>query len=233
MNRMKKSCITNSYGRISRLTALLLLLVTIMLIIVAIPSWKAFEYRAQKQGCLQALKSARDGLIIEYLGSFKEEPIEEAMKSLDQIMPERPDICPARGTIYLIKDENGIYNPICGLHDSDKPLKCRLNASHAKDLLEEGLLEERRVSEEEPESITIELNGKDLECIRVSERPNLRRGTSITNGYKGIVAFYGLSGEGVFSNSTRKKGKVCFFVYADEDYCAIWNYGEEWTGSAY
>ena len=224
----KKNC-----GRISRLTAILLLLIVAMLIIIAIPSWRAFEYRAQKQGCVQALKSARDGLIIEYLGQFREESVEEAMETLDEVMPARADLCPAGGTIYLIKDENGIYAPVCGLHDSDKALKCRLNASRAKDLLEEKLREERRVSETEPESIIFPLNGKELECIRVSEKPNLRRGTSTTNGYKGIVAFYGLAGEGAFAQSPQKSGKIDFFVYADEDYCAIWNYAEQWTGSAY
>ncbi len=220
-------------GGVTRAAAVLLVLIGVMLVLIAIPGWKVYRYRAEKTACEQAMKSARDGLIIEYLGRWDAGSVQEAMKTLDEVLPERANICPAGGTVYLVRGDNGIFEPVCGLHDSDKARRTRLNASRAKDLLAEALREARRDSEEEPESVEIQLNGKALECVRVQEEPYLRRGTRTTNGYEGVVAFYGLKGEGDFAKSAGKKGEICFFVYADEDYCAIWHAKDEWTGDAY
>lgn len=222
-----------STAGVSRLIIVLLVLIVVMLVIIAIPAWKVFRYRSEKTACEQAMKSARDGLIIEYLAHWEAGSVEDAMKTLDEVMPERANICPSGGTVYLVRDERGIFQPICGLHDSDKALRARLNASRAKDLLEEGLRKARRQQEGEPESVKIQLNGKTLECVRVQEVPALRRGTSTTDGFKGVVALYGLEGEGAFTSGAVRKGKISYFIYADEDYCAFWRAGEGWQGTAY
>ena len=189
-------------GGINRLVALLLALVLVMLVVIAIPAWKVFRYRSEKTGCDQAMKSAGDGLIIEYLyRNGDAESLEEAMVTLDEVMVGRPDICPAHGTVYLVKQDNGIFEPICGLHATDKKLRVRLNASEAKALVNEARARARRDTDAEPESVTIRLNGRDLECVRVQEVLDLRRGTKLTNGYEGIVCFYGLAGEGAFPTS--------------------------------
>ena len=60
--------------------------------------------------------------------------------------------------MYLVRGENDIFEPICGLHDSDKRLRVRLNASRAKDLLAEELRVQRVLAEDEPESVEITLN---------------------------------------------------------------------------
>ena len=145
----------------------------------------------------------------------------------------RPGICPSGGTVYLIRDENGIFEPFCGLHADDTKRRTRLNASRALDLFTEALKEARKRSEEEPESVTVELNSRELEVVRVLEAPNIHRGTATTNGYKGVVAFYGLAGEGEFSDVKAKAGTPCFFLYADEDHCATWRLNDGWTGEAY
>lgn len=220
-------------GGINRATAILLALIGVMLVLIAIPSYRVFRYRSQKTACIQSLKSAGDGLIIEYLGKFKEDSIEDAMKSLDEIMPERPNLCPAGGTVYLIKNDIGIYEPVCGLHETDRKLRVRLNASRGKDLLGEALRKARYDNKgAEPESVEIRLNGKPLTCERVGEVLPLRRGTATTNGYKGIVCYYGIEGDGITTGKVGR-GEICYFVYADEDHAAVWRADDGWTGDAY
>lgn len=271
-------------GGVTRAAAVLLVLIAVMLVLIARPSWEAFRYRAEKTGCDQAMKSARDGLIIDFLSRFENGSVEEARVTLDEIMPERPNLCPAGGTVYLVRDEHGIFQPICGLHDSNIKERTQLNSTRAKDLLEAALnaekeaklREERRkqgqktkeeqtdngaeseetvvakdpsgaeeieneassdtvgtdgMEEEAP--IVVILNGRELECNRVLEEVQIQRGTRTTNGYEGVVAFYGLEGEGDFKSGAVKEGEIAYFVYADEDYCAIWHAYDGWTGDAY
>ncbi|MCR5403310.1 MAG: hypothetical protein K6E91_05735 [Butyrivibrio sp.] len=221
-------------GAVNRLVAILLVLVIIMLGILAIPAWNAFQKMTAEGACEQAMKSASDGLVIDFLFNDQEEgSAKEAMAVLDDVMPGRENICPTGGTVYLVRNEDGVIKPVCGLHNSDDKLKTRLNASRALDLLEENLRKKRRQSETEPESIIIELNGKELDCVRTDREWYLARGTKKTKDYEGVVCFYGLSGEGAFSNSSAKKNKICYFVYADEEHCAIWHIDDGWTGDAY
>lgn len=220
-------------GGINRATAILLALIGVMLVLIAIPSYRVYRYRAQKTACVQAMKSAKDGLIIEYLSRFEEDSVEDAMKTLDEVMPERANICPAGGTVYLVRNDLGIFEPICGLHETDRKLRVRLNATRGLELLGEALRKARNNSDTEPESVEITLNGKPLECVRVAERLDLRRGTATTNGYEGVVAFYGLEGDGSFATGKVNKGEICYFVYADEDHAAVWRADDGWTGDAY
>lgn len=224
--------IMGNRGGINRLTAVLLVLIAIMLVLIAIPSYRVFQYRAQKTSCEQAMKSAKDGLVIEYLSRWSEGSVEDAIQTLDEVLPERPNICPAGGTVYLVRNGLGIFEPVCGLHDTDRRLRCRLNASRAMELLGAARNKLRGLNGEEPESLEITLNSKPLECVRVGEKLDLRRGTATTNGYKGVVAFYGLEGDG-FKTGKVKKGEICYFVYADEDNASVWLAGDGWTGSAY
>ena len=221
-------------GGINRAVAILLVLIGIMLVIIAIPSWNAYRYRAQKLACEQAMKSAKDGLIIEYLDRWDSGTVQQAMETLDKVLPERANICPAGGTVYLVRRDDGIFEPVCGMHDSDLPRRCRLNAARAMELLGEARRIIKRETKQEPESVRIELNGKPLDCVRVQEEPKLRRGTRTTAGFDGVVAFYGVAGEGAFAaGSGAKNGAVCYFIYADEDYCAIWHANDGWRGTSY
>ena len=184
-----KRKIADTHGGINRATVLLMVLIAVLVVLLGVPGYRAYRYRAQKVGCQQAMKSAKDGLIIDFLSNWQEVSAEEAMQTLDEVLPERPNICPAGGTVYLVRNSLGIFEPVCGLHESDGKLKVRLNASRAMELLGEALRKAREPSEEEPESVAVILNGRELECVRVHEKLDLRRGTATTNGYKGIVAF--------------------------------------------
>ena len=220
-------------GGVNRLIAVLLALIGVMLVLIAIPWVKSFNYRSECIACEQAMKSAKDGLIIDYLHNWDAGDVEDAMDTLDEVLPARPDICPTHGTVYLMRREDGIFEPVCGLHDPDLKLRVRLNASRAKDLLAEGLRVARKDSDTEPDEVEIELNGKALTCTRVAAYSDLRRGTSTTNGYDGVVALYGIAGDGDFTDTGLKDGEICYFVYADENHAAVWKHNDGWTGSAY
>jgi len=224
-------------GGVNRLVAILLVLIAIMLVVVLLPAWDDLRLLSQRLSCEQAMKSAKDGLIIEYLGRFKEGSVEDAMNTLDQVMVARPNICPAGGEVYLIKNSEGIYEPLCGLHDRNARRRTRLNASRALELLREGRRKALRGSKGvEPEAVDITLNSKPLSCKRVPKVQKLRRGTATTDGFDGVVAFYGLAGEGDFPAGEDAKveaGDIFYFVYADEEHCAIWKANDGWTGDAY
>ena len=42
-----------------------------------------------------------------------------------------------------------------------------------------------------------------------------------------------LAGEGDFPVEKVSAGDIFYFVYADEDHCAIWKANDGWTGDAY
>ncbi len=224
-------------GGVNRVVAILLVLIGIMLVIVLLPAWDDLRLLSQRLSCEQAMKSAKDGLIIEYLNRYKEDSVQDAMRTLDQVMVARPDICPAGGEVYLINNDQGIYEPFCGLHDRDERRRVRLNASRALELLREARrVALRRSQGVEPESVDIVLNSMPLSCVRVDKIQRLRRGTATTDGFDGVVAFYGLAGEGDFPAGEDAKveaGDIFYFVYADEEHCAIWKANDGWSGDAY
>ena len=221
-------------GGVNRVVAILLVAIAIMLVIILIPAWDDLRLLSQRLSCEQAMKSAKDGLIIEYLSRYKEGSVQDAMNTLDQVMIARPKICPAGGEVYLIKNSQGIYEPLCGLHDRDMKRRVRLNASRALELLREARRIALRNSRgAEPDAVNIVLNSMELPCVRVQQTQKLRRGTGTTDGFDGVVAFYGLAGEGDFPAEDVEAGDIFYFVYADEYHCAIWKANDGWTGDAY
>ena len=221
-------------GGVNRVVAILLVAIAIMLVIILIPAWDDLRLLSQRLSCEQAMKSAKDGLIIEYLSRYKEGSVQDAMNTLDQVMIARPKICPAGGEVYLIKNSQGIYEPLCGLHDRDQKRRVRLNASRALELLREARRIALRSSQGvEPDAVNIVLNSMELPCVRVQQTQKLRRGTGTTDGFDGVVAFYGLAGEGDFPAEKVEAGDIFYFVYADEYHCAIWKADDGWSGDAY
>ena len=84
---------------LTRAAAVLLVLIVVMLVLIAIPGWNNYRFRAEKMACVQALKSARDGLIIDFLGKWDAGTAQDARNTLDEVMPERANLCPAGGTV--------------------------------------------------------------------------------------------------------------------------------------
>lgn len=233
--------LNSARGGTNRLVVILAVITLILLAIIAVPGWKAFQYRSEYLACEQAMKSANDGLIIEYLGSFEEGDVDQARKAIDQIMVARPDICPKHGNIFLVKGDNGVYTTVCGLHDKDVRQRTRLNATYCLEQLRETRKKLIKKGNDDPGDVEITSNGEPLTVTRVTKEEMIHRGTKTTNGYEGVVAYYGVKGDFEFSakaksrkNKTKvKDGDICYFVYADEDYCAIWRSRDNWTGDAY
>ena len=214
------------YGGTARILVILAALILLMLVIIAIPAFKRFNFKSEQIACEQAIKSANDGLKIQFLSTYEKESITDARKSLAQIMPEREDICPRHGNVYLTREEHGIFEAVCGLHDWDAAKRTRLNASYAGNMLTEerkNIFEKSDFDGTEPEYITININNGKLDIVYVTEEVNIKRGTKTTKGYKGTVAFYGVGDD----------GDINYFLYADDDYCAKWRKGDGWTGTAY
>ena len=227
-------------GGVNRLIVLAIVLVAVMLAVLAYPSWKTFRFRAERVGCREAMASARDGLIIEYLNRTGKSTVEEARDTLKAVMPARDNLCPAGGNVYLIMNDQGIYEPICGLHDENTARRTRLNASYVMALLKEERARILKEDGREPDEVTVTVNSRKVTCVRVTEEETIHRGTATTNGYSGTVAFYGLSGDFTFSSRIASKeegstesGEICYFLYADESYCAIWRPRTGWDGDAY
>ena len=213
-------------GGTNRTLVILAVLIIIMVGVIYAPAWKAFRYKSECIACEQAMKTATDGLRIEYLDTFDESTVRQARKTLDEVMPERNDICPAHGNVYLIKGEEGVLEPVCGLHNPDAARRTRLNASFAGNRLTEArknILEKAEEGAPEPEQIEIKTNGRILACTYVTEEVNIKRGTKTYDDYDDVVAFYG----------TDDKGNINYFLYADEDHYAVWRYNDGWRGDAY
>ena len=223
----------NEQGKISRAVGIMLLLIAVMLVVISVPAWRAYKYHADEIGCAASLKTARDSLVIEVLSEGEDLTVSSSRKTLVRTMPGQDNLCPAGGTVYLLPLENGSYDLVCGLHDSDAKERTRLNASYAFGELETSIYKTRLSGQEVAETVVVELNGTELECVRVSEAPKIRRGTGTTEGYDGVVAFYALEGVDGWQGSGADEGELCYFLYADEDHCAVWRAQDGWTGDSY
>lgn len=182
---------------------------------------------------MASLKTARDSLVIEVITEGEDLTDQLSRETLARTMPGRDNLCPAGGTVYLLPLENGAYDVVCGLHNSDTKQRTRLNATHAMEELQGKLILGRRQGEEVPETVTIELNGQELEILRTEEPAAIRRGTGTTDGYEGVVAFFAIEGLDGWQNTGAKTGDICYFLYADTEHCAVWNAADGWAGDSY
>lgn len=203
---------------------ILLVLIAAIIVVILIPVADSYVTRSDAADCRAALDTAWRQMRNELIYSGEELEVDVANSVIARTMPARynDSLCPVSGTIYLVKDSDGGFTPVCGLHDPDTRERVRLNASYAKAKLSEALDDMDKASRLETDKITIDINGGRLDCVKAEERPNIRRGTDLTKDYDGIVAFYGLN----------KKGKLSWFLYADENHCAYWN-GDIWSGDSY
>ena len=58
---MKKDSRLRDERGIAWVVVLMIVLVAVMLVIIALPSWEVFRFRSEKTACVQAMKSAEDG----------------------------------------------------------------------------------------------------------------------------------------------------------------------------
>ncbi len=225
--QMRRAILRKLHSRrgINRLIALLTVLVLVMAVVVSIPVYRSYKERADKLGCTVALKKAQDMLDVEFLWNYSLSH-EEAIAVVERSKWEQDSLCPAGGDYFLVdrRDSDQGYRVTCGLHEDDTYLRTRLNAYHVFELLEDELFTRTRRGIDPPEeSVTFTVNGEELEVIRLSGDNGLRRGTSVSIDFKGIVCYFSLS----------SSGSVNWFVYADTNHAAVWRPGDGWTGDAY
>lgn len=224
---MKRSLLNKlkSDRGINRLVFILLILVIVLMIVAAIPVYRAYKLRADQYGCTVARKKAQDMLDVEFLGNYSLS-YEEAIAVVERSKWEQDALCPAGGDYYLVerKDSDQIYLVTCGLHEKDTRLRTRLNAFHVYELLEEAMSDRtKRGLGPAEEGYVFTVNSQPLSVVPLKGDNGLRWGTSASIDFDGVVCFYSLSPSGALN----------WFVYADENHAAVWRLNDGWTGDAY
>ena len=224
--RSKSSC-----RGMSRAVAILLVLVAVMALIVAIPpTWRYFKSRSSEIACVQSLDSATRQISVDFLYQYyadDEQTAEEVKAEAARAMLGWEDICPAGGTVYVVRnpseDEGLPYLLVCGLHNKDSKLCTRLNADYVLDQLRDTLYKEKTLGHDLPENVEASLHHQPLTVVRLSEPNDLKRGTGSTIGHKGTEVYY----------TRDDDGTVNWFVFADEKHAAVWTPSNGWSGDSY
>jgi len=221
----------------NRLIAIMLVLVIVLAVITLIPSYKKYQDQGKRVACGVALDTARRQLASNFmLNGFENGSAEEAKKFVTFVMNGWDDLCPAGGSVYIVPkaDSPLDWEIICGLHCSDSRLRTRLNAYNVREQLKEALLIQKNQGNPYPESLRYTLHSKEHTAYLVDADAGLKRGTKLTEGQDGIVAYYAVVGHSDFgADSGMKEGELWYFAFADEDHCANWSYHDEWTGDSY
>ncbi len=222
---------------ISWVIAVLLVLVIVLAITSLIPSYRKYQEQGKEVACATALDTARRQLAANFMfNGFDNDSAEEAKAFVTYVMNGWDDLCPAGGSVYVVPKANSPmdWEIICGLHCSDSRLCTRLNAYNVRSQLQEALLKERNKGNPFPESLPYTLHSKPHTAWLTDADVGLKRGTRLTEGQEGIVAYYSVVGHSDFgADSGMKKGEMWYFTFADEEHCANWSYHDEWTGDSY
>ena len=236
---MKTSIKTKLHSErgINRLVAVLLVLVIVLAVICMIPAYKKYQDQGKTVACATALDTARRQLAANFMfNGFENDSAEEAKKFVTYVMNGWDDLCPAGGSVYIVPKVNSPldWEIVCGLHCADSRLRTRLNSYNVREQIREGLLKQKNQGNPYPESLEYTLHNKKHTAYLVDEDVGLKRGTRLTEGVKGIVAYYSVAGHSDFgADSGVKEGELWYFAFADEDHCANWSYHDEWTGDSY
>ncbi len=230
-----KEKIKNNNG-VSRLVFILIAIILVLIILVSIPIYIYYRKQSEKIGCTQGLDTATRQLYDAYLmGDIHS--VADARKRITLVMNGWEDLCPAYGNIYIVESKDPAEKPyrlVCGLHCDDKKEKTRLNAENVFEQVKKRVKELRALGDKYPSAVTVKLNGKELTALLVTSPTDIKYGTSITDNVKGTVAYYGITGNFAFENTSGvPEGSVCYFNFADEDNGAVFCEPEGWWGSSY
>lgn len=201
----------------SRAVVLLVMLIVTLLAVMTVVYVFHLHDQADATNCNIAIEKAERMLENGTVGQGTLN-LDEAKAIIDKSKWEREALCPAGGDYYVV-EEAGAAQPhriVCGIHGSDSRERCRLNAQAARAHVDAALQDAAKRGEEVPASVTFTLNGKELtaEC----RADKMDRGTWITEGYEGTVAFYQVDDEGMTS-----------FSFADEENAANWTRRGGWS----
>lgn len=233
---MKHSIVSKKLKSQSGVSVIVLVLsvacVVMSIIVFGEPLFVAVRDRMATYGCSVAVNKAQNMINMEIVQSGAGGiTLERAQQILTKSKWAMDTLCPGGGECHLVavnaEEENDDdpdakrrYTVVCGLHDEDRQRRTRINAKTALEKIGAEIQRKRLiVPDEDPKSVTISLNGKELTAIK--QDIELTRSTYYSSGYSGTVAFYDLDGEG-----------VSHLAFADENYCANWRRDWGWDGDA-
>lgn len=234
-------------GEMSRMLALMLVLVGVMLVVVLIPSIRWMNEQAELHACEAAMDTAWRKMAEDYLINSTMK-IEDVKAAVGYAMNGWDDICPSGGKVYLTTTRSNNkssqdkaagklpYELVCGKHDRDTKRRTRLNADDILRQLREALRQSVRDGEPYPQELSVTYNSKPLTAVLVDQKTGLKRGTSTTAGLEKetAVAYYSIVGHSDFgADSGVEEGELWYFSFADRNHCANWVSGEGWTGDSY
>ena len=222
---------------ISRAVAIMLILVAVMLVVVSIPLGIHFRDKWREIKCMTSLDSAKRQMIDQFILEMGDVDIAQAKAHVGYVMNGWDDLCPGGGIVYIVenRDPNDEmpYKLVCGVHGKDAKERTRLNANYVYEHVAERVKYEYVKGAPIPETVTVTLNGEDLVARLVTEDQKVKYGTSLSDYDDDIVAFYGVAGNGSFTDTGEVDGKVCYFAFADKEYCANWTTLRGWTGDSW
>ena len=216
MFKQRKEKIRSTHG-ISVVIILLVAAILVMVVLLFIPILETYGWNAGSLGCAIGIYSAQRKVDNTSILEMSDLTAEEAMKVATQSVADFSDLCPVGGEVYLEPRENGGFEVLCGIHDSNSLRRTRLNSGRALERLREKLDESKRRDEDFPENVSIKLNGTELLVTRTETDTGLNRGTNSVSGYEGTVAFYRL-----------EDMDITYFSFADENHAATWRKGRGW-----
>lgn len=235
-------------GEMSRMVALLLVLVGVMLVLVIfVPAFRKMNEQAELHSCEAAMDTAWRKMAEDYIINSSTK-IEDVKTAVGYAMNGWDDICPSGGKVYLVRTRSNNkssedkaagklpYELVCGKHDRDSKRRTRLNADDILRQLQKELRKRVRNGETCPEEMTVTYNSKPLTAVLVDQESGLKRGTSTTAGLekKEAVAYYSIVGHSDFgADSGAKEGEIWYFSFADREHCANWRCDGNWTGDSY
>jgi len=220
----------------SRIVGILLILIIAISAVIFAGYHLHNQKIAREIGCMTAMDTANRQLADAYLFSNGVMTKEQAIEAVRHAMNGWDDLCPGGGTVYMLDDPDGDmpYKILCGMHCPDTKERTRANANYVYETVCDRVSKERAKGIEFPESVTMTLNGEELTAVLVSFDQELRRGTYVTDGVEGVVAYYGISGYGEFADGYGlSEGEICYFCFADENHCAARNPIRGWYGDAW
>ena len=222
---------------ISRAVVIMLILVAVMLAVVSVPVYLHYRGVWRELKCMTSLKSANDQMIEEFLFSAGDLDIEAAKSHVGYVMNGWDDLCPGGGIVYIVKNDDPNarmpYKLVCGIHGEDAKERTRLNANYLYKKVCERVNYDLLQGLPIPESVTVNMNGEDVTARLVTEDQNVKRGTKYYDYDSDVVAYYGVAGNGSFTDTGADDGTVCYYAYLDPDHFAVWTSRNWWSGDSW
>lgn len=226
----------NCRGGISKPVVIMIMLIAVMLVLISVPVVRSYMRQGDEFACMASLNTAADSLTIEYITQLREDSFtfDQSKEVIAKAMPGRDRLCPSGGTVYFVPAKGINFDLVCGLHSTNVKLRTRLNAVNTMEMAKNEILRRETADGCVPYSITITLNSNPLECELIGGPVPIHHGRKgTTRDMEGTVAYYGVSGENGWHDTTVQEGGLCYFFFADadEDYYAFWTPQDGWSGN--